>query len=252
MGSTRDDLMRDISAVTGVEYITKAQGRKFSEIEPNLSGGASKVIVSKNDTKIVGGFGTEEQIAQRKEELEENLKQAKNKKWLKSRISMLEGGVARIIVGGKTTSDMKERYDRVEDAVLATQSAAEEGYVAGGGSTFRHIALNEKKAFNASGYNPDFIKGYNLVLEACIEPENTILKNAGQVHEETFLDRLFPPKQTEQQEYGYGFDAKEYETKVDLIARGIIDPAKVLDRCLRNASTNAITLLKTDFLIFDK
>ena len=252
MGSTRDDLMRDISAVTGVEYITKAQGRKFSEIEPNLNGGAAKVIVSKNDTKIVGGFGTEEQLAQRKEELEENLKQSKNKKWFKSRISMLEGGVARIIVGGKTTSDMKERYDRVEDAVLATQSAAEEGYVAGGGSTFRHIALNEKKAFNASGYNPDFIKGYNLVLEACLEPEKTILKNAGQVHEETFLDRLFPPKQTEQQEYGYGFDAKEYETKVDLISRGIIDPTKVLDRCLRNASTNAITLLKTDFLIFDK
>ena len=130
-----------------------------------------------------------------KEELEENLKQSKNKKWFKSRISMLEGGVARIIVGGKTTSDMKERYDRVEDAVLATQSAAEEGYVAGGGSTFRHIALNEKKEFNASGYNSDFIKGYNLVLEACLEPEKTILKNAGQVHEETFLDRLlaFPP-----------------------------------------------------------
>lgn len=234
-GAVRDEYLRDISAITGVEYASKTQGRKPSSLIINPKVGADKVEVSKNTTKIIGGKGSEEEINQRKSELKESLKESNDKKRIKSRISMLEGGVARIIVGGTTTTEIKERKDRIDDAVLATQAAAEMGYVAGGGSTFRYISHN----LEVPDGNDDYIAGYTLVLCAITRPEATIYKNSAREYTEP------------QQEYGIGFDAKTLDEGVNLIERGIIDPAKVLDCCIKNAAANTETFLKTEYLIYD-
>ncbi len=238
MGEDRDDNMLDIAAVTGAEYISLSQGRQFKEVRVNPKAGVKKVIVGKRESKLIEGYGD---TSARKGELQEKLKtETRRKDWLKARYSMLDGGVGRIIVGGKTQTEMSERYDRVEDAVGAVRTAAEEGYVAGGGSALRFISNAIGSDTNYIGESDDFLAGLRIVLEACRSIEAKIHENASHPYEGKF-----------NADYGVGFDAKELEEGVNLIERGIIDPKKSNKCALENAASNAITFLKTDFLLHD-
>ena len=153
---------------------------------------------------------------------------------------MLDGGVGRIKVGGDNSTDMKERKDRVDDAVLATQASAEKGFVAGGGSTLRFICLSELEELQ--GKTGDFNEGMRMLFDACLAPEHKIVENAGADMSESEYGL----------DYGKGFDAKDYVHNTDLIERGIIDPTKVVESCVKNAATAAKNLIKTDYLIYDK
>lgn len=228
-GNVKSEWMDDIAMLTGATYISDSKGVGIKEIEVENFGHAKKVIISKNETVIIGGEGDEKEREDFVNDLKMNLTQAKNEEEkypIEKRIARLTGGVAVIQVGAATETELNEKMDRVDDAVRATKAAISEGFVAGGGTVFLRIPLPIVKEDNDSGQ----MKGYNLLFNALQTPLLQICENAG-VNGSEILEKV----SLETSDIGYNALTDKVENMVDA---GIIDATKAL-RC---ALTNAVSV----------
>ena len=250
-GDRKKDALSDIAVLTGGQVISKEKGMKLDRIDMEWLGKARKVTVGKDDTTIVDGRGEEEAIVERVETIKAQIDDSSSPfeiEKLQERLGRLVGGVGVLHVGGHTEVEMKEKKDRVEDALHATRAALEEGVLPGGGVALlrAHQHLNtllEEVELDFS--HPDQREGYLLLANCLTKPCSTILSNA-------FGDVMsIAVKQTEIEMndnhwYGYNPRTEEY---VDMYDAGIIDPAKVTRLALENAASVAGTMLTTEAVI---
>lgn len=230
-GDAKREEMEDIALLTGGTYISDIRGVDIKEIELENLGRARKVVVSKDETVIIGGIHDGIQVENMVNELRMNLTQAKNEDErfpIEKRIARLTGGVAVIQVGANTETEMKERMDRFDDAIRATKSAIAEGYVPGGGLSFLKISMQSK-----SGVLTEILK----------EPMIQICKNAG-VDPKPIMFNL------SESSGNIGYNAKSGLVE-DLVEAGVIDPVKVLRCSLQNAASSAGMLITAECVIAD-
>src|SRR6516164_2671239 len=244
-GDRRKAMLQDIAILTGGTAISEDLGIKLDQVKLNMLGRAKKVTVEKENTTIVSGAGKKNdiqgRIAQIKAQIEETTSDYDREK-LQERLAKLAGGVAVIRVGGATEVEVKERKDRVDDAMHATRAAVEEGIVAGGG-----VALLRANAAVAklSGDNADIQAGINIVLRALEQPIRQIAENAG------VEGSIVVGKITENKSQTYGFDAQT-EQYVDMLSAGIVDPAKVVRVALQDAASVAGLMITTEAMVAEK
>jgi chaperonin GroEL len=243
-GDRRKAMLADIAILTGGEVISEEVGLKLESTTLELLGSARKVVVTKDETTIVEGSGDSEQIAGRVNQIRaeiENSDSDYDREKLQERLAKLAGGVAVIKVGAATEVELKERKHRIEDAVRNAKAAVEEGIVAGGG-----VALVQATAaaFEKLELDGDESTGASLVRLACEAPLKQIAINAG--HEGGVV-----AEKVRNLEAGRGLDAATGEY-VDMIAAGIIDPAKVTRSALQNAASIAALFLTTEAVVADK
>ncbi|MGI6649140.1 MAG: chaperonin GroEL [Bacillota bacterium] len=242
-GDRRKAMMEDISILTGGQFITEDLGRKLENTTLNMLGRAAKVKVTKEETIIVNGYGDEADIKARlvtiKNQFEEATSEYDREK-LQERMARMAGGVAVIQVGAATETELKEKKHRMEDALSATRAAVEEGIVAGGGT----VLVDILSAFDGIEAEGDELTGVKIVKKALEEPVKQIANNAG-VEGSVVVEKV---KATP---VGIGYNAltEQYE---DMIAAGIVDPAKVTRSALQNAASIAAMLLTTECLIVEK
>lgn len=243
-GDRRKAMLEDIAVLTGGVVISEDKGLKLEQATLEMMGSADKVTVSKDNTTIVNGAGQKENIADRVAQIKneiENTKSFYDKEKLQERLAKLAGGVAVLYVGANSEVEMKEKKDRVDDALCATRAAIEEGVVAGGGTTYIR-ALEALK--DLKGENQDEQTGINIVERAIEEPLRQIVANAGG-------EGSVVVNKVREGEGDFGYNARKdiYE---DLRKAGIIDPAKVARVALENAASIAGLFLTTECLIVDK
>ena len=243
-GDRRKAMLEDISVLTGGVVISEDKGLKLEQATLEMLGTADKVTVSKDYTTIVNGAGKKENIADRVAQIKNeiaNTKSSYDKEKLQERLAKLAGGVAVLYVGANSEVEMKEKKDRVDDALCATRAAMEEGVVAGGGTTYIRAqdALKDLK-----GENADEQTGINIVARAIEEPLRQIVANAGG-EGAVVVDKVRAGKGD------YGFNART-EVYEDMRKAGVIDPAKVARVALENAASIAGMFLTTECLIVDK
>ena len=243
-GDRRKAMLEDIAVLTGSVVISEDKGLTLDKATLEELGTAKKVTVSKDNTTIVDGAGTKENIKERVAQLKNeiaNTKSSYDKEKLQERLAKLAGGVAVLYVGANSEVEMKEKKDRVDDALCATRAAAEEGVVVGGGTTYIRA---QKVLADLKGENADEQTGINIVCRAIEEPLRQIVANAGG-EGAVVVDKV------REGEGDYGYNARKdiYE---DLRAAGVIDPAKVARVALENAASIAGMFLTTECLIVDK
>jgi len=238
-GDRRRELLRDIASLTGGKAITDDLGLKLENILLADLGMASRVVVDTTRTVIVKGAGDDQAIEGRIIEIRNQLEKAEgiDKVHLQQRLAGLAGGVAVIKVGATTEVEMREKKDRVEDATFATKAALEEGIVPGGGIALLRSAM----AVDVSSFLPEELPGVHTVLAACEKPLTQIVENAGKKAAEVM-------EQVRQSSQVIGYNARtgKYE---DLVASGVIDPAKVVKEALKNAASVAGMILTTEALV---
>jgi len=247
-GERRKLILEDIAILTGGKVFDKEKGMKLDRFDFGWLGHAKTVTVTKEKTTIIDGNGTEEDITARVESLTSQIENAATPfeaEKLQERLSKFVGGVALVHVGGSTETEMKEKKDRVDDALHATQCALEDGIVPGGGSAL--LYAREGITYSKSE-SDDFKYGKKLVYNACGKPFETILKNAGYAESEMYPINM---QIGEAKGVWSGFNIKK-ETIVDMKEAGIIDPHKVTKNALLNASSIAGTILLTECTIVDK
>lgn len=241
-GDRRKAMLEDIAILTGGQVISEELGLDLKEVTMDQLGRAKSVKVQKENTVIVDGEGDKEaiqaRIAQIKKQIEETTSDFDKEK-LQERLAKLAGGVAVIRVGAATETEMKEAKLRMEDALNATRAAAEEGIIAGGGSAYIHAAKEVEKL--AESLEGDEKTGAKIVLKALESPLYHIVANAG-------LEGSVIINKVRESEAGTGFDALR-EEYVDMVAEGILDPAKVTRSALQNATSVASTLLTTESVV---
>lgn len=243
-GDRRKEMLRDIAILTGGEVITEELGYDLKEATIDMLGRARQVKVQKENTIIVDGAGEKDEINKRiqsiKAQIEETTSEFDKEK-LQERLAKLSGGVAVIQVGAATETEMKEKKLRIEDALAATKAAVEEGIVAGGGTAYIDaVAAVAKLIKTTSG---DEKTGVQIVMKALEEPVKQIAINAG-LEGAVIVDKVKAAKP------GMGYDVLS-EKCVDMIAVGIVDPAKVARTALQNAASVAATLLTTEAVVAD-
>lgn len=243
-GDRRKAMLEDIAVLTGGVVISEEKGLKLEQATLEMLGTAKKVTISKDNTTVVDGAGSKESIkdrvAQIKNEIE-NTTSSYDKEKLQERLAKLSGGVAVLYVGANSEVEMKEKKDRVDDALHATHAAIEEGVVVGGGTTY--IRAQESLA-ELKGETADEQTGINIVCRAIEEPLRQIVTNAGG-------EGAVVVNEVRQGEGDYGYNAR-YDKYEDLRAAGVIDPAKVARVALENAASIAGMFLTTECLIVDK
>jgi chaperonin GroEL len=241
-GDRRKAMLEDIAILTGGQLISEELGIKLESVTVQMLGRAKKVVIDKENTTIVNGAGKkkdiEARVTQIKAQIEETTSDYDREK-LQERLAKLAGGVAVIKVGGATEVEVKEKKDRVEDALNATRAAVQEGIVPGGGTAL----LRAKKAVGRlTNDNDDVQAGINIVLKALEAPIRQIAENAG-VEGSIVVGKVLDNK-----EETFGFDAQN-EEYVDLVAKGIIDPAKVVRTALQDAASVAGLLVTTEAMV---
>ena len=243
-GDRRKAMLEDIAVLTGGVVISEEKGLKLEQATLDMLGSADKVTVTKDNTTIVNGHGEkaniQDRVAQIKNEIE-NTKSSYDKEKLQERLAKLAGGVAVLYVGANSEVEMKEKKDRVDDALCATRAAMEEGVVAGGGTTYIR-ALNVLKELK--GENADEQTGINIVERAIEAPLRQIVANAGG-------EGSVVVNKVREGEGDFGYNARK-DVYEDLRKAGIIDPAKVARVALENAASIAGLFLTTECLICDK
>ena len=243
-GDRRKAMLEDIAILTGGVVVSEEKGLKLEQATLEMLGTAEKVTVSKDYTTVVNGSGQSEniqdRIAQIKNEIE-NTTSSYDKEKLQERLAKLSGGVAVLYVGGNSEVEMKEKKDRVDDALSATRAAIEEGVVAGGGTTYIR-ALDS--LIDLKGDNSDEQTGINIIKRSIEEPLRQIVTNAGG-EGAVVVDKV----RKGEGDYGYNARTDTYE---DLRASGVIDPAKVTRVALENAASIAGMFLTTECVIVDK
>lgn len=243
-GDRRKAMLEDIAILTGGVVISEEKGLKLEQATLEMLGSAEKVTVNKDYTTVVNGGGQSENIQARINQIKaeiENTTSSYDKEKLQERLAKLSGGVAVLYVGANSEVEMKEKKDRVDDALCATRAAIEEGVVAGGGITYIR-ALDALKG--VKGVNTDEQTGINIVERAIEEPLRQIVINAGG-EGAVVVDKVRQGKD----DYGYNARTDSYE---DLRKEGIVDPAKVARVALENAASIAGMFLTTECLIVDK
>ena len=241
-GERRKALLEDLAIITGGTVITTDTGMRLDAVELEHLGSARRVVATKDDTTIVEGRGHEDDIAGRIAELRVQIEDTTSdydREKLQERLANLAGGVAVIRVGAATEPELNERKSRAEDALASTRAAVEEGVIPGGGVTL----LRAQDALDSmlEGATGDIAVGIRLVKEALEAPLNTIAENAGFKGDVVVANVL-----SGEGDYGFDADRGEY---TGLIARGIIDPAKVTRAALENAGSVAGMLLTTQAVI---
>lgn len=239
-GDRRKEMLKDIAVLTGGSVISEEIGKKLENAELEDLGKAEKVIVSKEETIIVNGEGDDAAIQSRIEQIKNEISRTDSdydKEKLQERLAKLTGGVAVIEVGAATEVEMKERKDRLDDALQATRAAIEEGVVPGGGVAL----IDARAALSKVKVNDDEQIGLNILTRALEEPARLIAENAGK--EGSVI--------VSQMGKGRGYDARKEEF-VDMIQAGILDPVKVTRLALENAASVASLLLTTEAVVVEK
>ena len=244
-GDRRKEMLRDIAILTGGQVITEELGLELKDATIDQLGRARQVKIEKENTIIVDGAGSGEEIKNRVAQIRaqiENTTSEFDKEKLQERLAKIAGGVAVIKVGAATEVEMKEKKLRIEDALAATKAAVEEGIVAGGGvALINAIPSVEALLGNADG---DEKTGVAIVLKALEEPLRQIAKNAG-VEGSVIINRI-----KSENKVGFGYNART-EEYVDMIQAGIVDPTKVTRSALQNAASVAAMVLTTESLVTD-
>jgi len=250
-GERKTLLLEDLAVITGGQVISKDKGHKLDKLTPDqlntMLGKARIVNVEKEKTTIVDGKGAEEAIAARAEEIKVQLDKATSfyeKEKLQERLGKLIGGVAIINVGGNSEVEMKEKKDRVEDALYATKAAIAEGIIPGGGISL--ITAFKNAVSKTFDWSTDKKVGVKIVSKACFEPFKKILLNAGN---EYWHETLHEVQSSDL--YNSTYNAKTGEV-VDAYKEGLLDPTKVTRTALENAASVAGTILTTESVIFEK
>ena len=243
-GDRRKAMLEDIAVLTGGVVISEEKGLKLEQATLEMLGSADKVNVTKDNTTIVNGHGAKENIKDRVAQIKNEIaatKSSYDKEKLQERLAKLAGGVAVLYVGANSEVEMKEKKDRVDDALCATRAAIEEGVVVGGGTTYIRAQQDLK---DLKGDNADEQTGINVVCRAIEEPLRQIVANAGG-------EGAVVVNKVREGEGDFGYNARKdiYE---DLRAAGVIDPAKVARVALENAASIAGMFLTTECLIVDK
>ena len=244
-GDRRKAMLEDIAILTGGQVITEDLGLKLETTEIAQLGQAKSVKIDKDNTTIVDGAGNAKDIKDRVNQLKKQIEDSTSeydKEKLKERLAKISGGVAVINIGAVTEVEMKEKKHRVEDALSATRAALEEGIVAGGGLALIQAAECLEKV-DIADLSDDAKVGFKIVKRALEEPIRQIAENAG-------LDGAVIADRAKHEKKGVGFDAAKMEWK-DIVAAGIIDPAKVTRSALQNAASVASLLLTTECAITD-
>lgn len=239
----RKEILEDIGLLTGATYISEDFGYRLEDAELEDIGNVDKIIVTKDSTTLIGSQGNKQKLKLRIEEIKENIKIAANDRErmiLQERLAKLSGGVAILYIGAATEVEMKEKKDRVDDALHATRAAIEEGIVPGGGVAYiRAItALN-----NLKGDNDDQTTGIAIIRSALEEPLRQICENAG-AETAMIMQRVKKSKG----DLGYNARTGKFE---NLVAGGVIDPTKVVRIALENAASIASLLLTTECVLYD-
>jgi chaperonin GroEL len=250
-GDRRKLILDDIAILTGGQVFSTDKGMRLDKFSWDWFGSARSITITKDQTTIIDGRGESESIQARIEELQQQIEKAKTpfeQEKLQERLAKFVGGVAIVHVGGNTETEIKEKKDRVEDALYATKAAIEEGIVAGGGSAL----IYAREAITESKEESDAVRiGKRIVYQACGKPFEQILSNAGYTQNDMYpiINEI-----GKQGEIGtkpwFGFNIKE-ETIVNMKEAGIIDPAKVTRTALENAASVAGTVLLTECVVVD-
>ena len=246
-GDRRKEMLKDIAAVTGGEMISEELGHKLENVRLAQLGSAKRVRISKDETTIIEGQGSKEQIDGRVKGIKTELENTDSdyaKEKLQERLAKLAGGVAVIRVGAATETEMKEKKHRFEDALSTARSAVEEGIVAGGGVTLIHAIDAVKKV--TEGLSHDERTGASILMRALEEPARQIAANAGA--EGSVVVNTIMGKNDGK----FGYNAATDEYVDDMFAAGIVDPAKVTRTALQNAASIGSLLLTTEAVITDK
>jgi chaperonin GroEL len=242
-GDRKKEMMQDIALLTGGTFITSDLGLKIEEATLDMLGTAEKVTIGKDSTTIVNGAGNSELIAVRIEEIKsqiENCTSDYDKEKLQERLAKLSGGVAVLYIGAGSEVEMKEKKDRVDDALHATRAGIEEGIVEGGGIAL--LKIQETLGDAPLDESESFQQGFNIIRTSLASPLSQILKNCG-VTEGTVLEYI--------KLHGGGYDAKN-EKFVDMFEAGIIDPKKVTRTAIENAASVAAMILTTECMVVNK
>lgn len=237
-GDRRKEMLKDIAAVTGATVISDDMGMTFENITPDVLGSAKKVVVAKDSTLLAQGGGDKRAIDARADEIRKLMSTSTSdydREKLAERLAKLVGGVAVIKVGGMTEVEVKEKKDRVDDALAATRAAVAEGIVAGGGIALVRATVALEKL---RGENQDQNVGIDIVRRALVAPCAQIAENAG-VSGEIVVGKII-----EARDYNFGYNAQTGEY-VDMMKSGIIDPAKVVKTAIQAAASTAGVLLTT-------
>ncbi|KAG1650429.1 chaperonin 3 [Nymphon striatum] len=242
-GDRRKAMLEDIAILTGGQVISEDLGIKLETVTLDMLGTAKKVNISKENTVIVDGAGKKKQISARVDQIKAQIEETSSdydKEKLQERLAKLAGGVAVIRVGGSTEIEVKERKDRVDDALNATRAAVEEGIVPGGGTAL----LRASKFINSVGANADQEAGINIVRRAMQAPARQIASNAGEEAS------IVVGKILDQNKAAFGFNAQTAEYG-DMIKMGIVDPVKVVRTALQDAGSVAGLLITTEAMVAD-
>ena len=242
-GDRRKEMLQDIATLTGAIVVSEERGFTLENTTPDMLGKAEKVTITKENTTIVGGAGDKEAIKDRVEQIRKQIEVSTSeydKEKLKERLGKLGGGVAVLYVGATTEVEMKEKKDRVEDALNATRAAVEEGYLPGGGVAY--IRAGEALAA-LKGENEDETTGIRIVSKAIEEPLRQIAENAG-VDGSVIIQKIKEGKA----DFGYNARTGEY---VNMFEAGVIDPTKVARVALENAASVAGMFLTTECGVVD-
>ncbi|MGQ0741509.1 MAG: chaperonin GroEL [Alphaproteobacteria bacterium] len=244
-GDRRKAMLEDIAIVTGGQVISEDLGIKLENVKLNMLGTAKKVRIYKEDTTLIDGAGKKSEIHARVNQIKQQIEETTSdydKEKLQERLAKLAGGVAVIRVGGATEVEVKEKKDRVDDALNATKAAVEEGILPGGGAALLYATGALK---NLRGENEDQDAGIAIVRKAIQTPLRQIVENAG-VEASIVVGKLM-----EQKSHTYGFDA-QMEKYVDLVEAGIVDPTKVVRVALQDAASVAALLITTEAMVADR
>lgn len=243
-GANKDKILNDIATVLGAEVVSEKASHDLKKMDPvPFLGSAERIKCSAETTTVINGHGDPNAIASRLEDMKalmesENINDSE-RLLLKERIAKLDGGIAQLMVGALSEVEMKEKMDRIDDALSATRSAIEEGIVAGGGLTL----LAASHTVNVDHLeSADQIAGAKALLNACKEPFKVILKNAG-------ISSDVEEKACKDSDFKLGVNVKTGNSGVDLIKEGIIDPAKVTRSAIENATSIVSLLLTTDCVL---
>ncbi|MCP1337650.1 chaperonin GroEL [Futiania mangrovi] len=244
-GDRRKAMLQDIAVLTGGQVISEDLGIKLENVTLDMLGTAKKVRITKDDTTVVDGAGSKDDIQARVSQIKQQIEDTTSdydREKLQERLAKLAGGVAVIRVGGASETEVKERKDRVDDALNATRAAVEEGIIPGGGVALLKASA---KLADLKNDNPDQQRGIDIVRHALQSPIRQISANAG-VDGSVVVGKVLESKDD-----NFGFDAQT-ETYVDMVKAGIIDPVKVVRTALQDAGSVASLLITTEAMIAEK
>ena len=246
-GERRKAMLTDMAILTGGQVIAEEVGLKLDNVSLDMLGQARKIVITKDNTTIVEGAGSKDEVAGRVAQIQREIEDTDSdwdREKLQERLAKLAGGVALVQVGAATEVELKEKKHRIEDALSATRAAIEEGVVAGGGTALVRCKSAVEAVTRKKSLTDDEVTGAKIVLASLDAPAKLIAENAG-------MNGAVQVQKVEEAEGSMGLNAATGEI-VDLIAAGVIDPAKVTRAAIQNAASIAALLLTTECLVVDK